>query len=780
MIPADTVRSLMETYEVPGVAVGVLHGDEEEAAGFGITSAEHPLEVDGDTLFQIGSITKTFTATAAMRLVEQDRLDLDEPIRTYLPDLRLFDEATASAVAMRHLLSHTGGWVGDYFDPITPGDDALALMVARLDHLEQLTPLGETWSYNNAGFYIAGRVIEVVTGKTFEAALQELVLDPFGLERSFFFAEDVMTHRFAVGHHRDGTVARPWPIGRPSAAVGGVISSVRDLLRYASLQLGESELLSAESVAEMRRPHADVVGLLGAEQVGLGWYLAARDGRTFLSHGGATNGQQARLVVVPEERFAFAALTNHDDGGALGGELLASVLEGVLGIEPAATPEHLERAPAELAGYAGTYEAPLTRLEVDREGRRTCARRDPARRLPEAGLSAEPGPAADAPRVREARLRGGSRSPDARHARRLPARPRRRDRVVPRRRPTASASVTIPSYDGKVSAAEWLDSLSPWPREFGLEGMRALLAELGDPQEAYPAIHVVGTNGKSTATVTIEQLLLSEGLAVGSTISPHVASWSERIRLNGEEMDFEDAVGRVREAAERLDSTQFEIVTAAALAAFAEAGVDVAVVEAGLGGRLDATNVLRTRVVLLTNVGLEHMDVLGETREAIAREKLAVAPRDAVVVLADDRYASLVPGREIVIGGAHDAAEAFVGHAIAADPEVVLPGRLERREGEIRDGAHNPDGVEYLVDRIPGGDYTVVVSILADKDADAMLRGLAGIGSRLVATRSSSERALPAEDVARLARRHFAHVEALEDPVRAVWPARTSSGSRCW
>ena len=114
----------------------------------------------------------------------------------------------------------------------------------------------------------------------------------------------------------------------------------------------------------MRRPHADVVGLLGAEQVGLGWYLAARDGRTFLSHGGATNGQQARLVVVPEERFAFAALTNHDDGGALGGELLASVLEGVLGIEPAATPEHLERAPAELAGYAGTYEAPLTRLEV--------------------------------------------------------------------------------------------------------------------------------------------------------------------------------------------------------------------------------------------------------------------------------------------------------------------------------------------------------------------------------------------------------------------------------
>ena len=293
---------------------------------------------------------------------------------------------------MRQLLSHTGGWVGDYFDPIGPGDDVLEQMVARLDRLEQLTPLGETWSYNNAGFYIAGRVIEVVTSKTFEAALQEIVLDPLGLEHSFFFAEDVMTHRFAVGHHRDGAVARPWPIGRTSAAVGGVISSVRDLLRYSSLQLGESDLLSAESVAEMRRPHADVVGLLGADKVGLGWYLAERDGRTFLSHGGATNGQQARLVVVPEERFAFAVLTNHDDGGALGGELLASVLEAVLGIEPAATPEHLERTPEELAAYAGTYEAPLTRLEVTVDGDALVLNAIPRGGFPSPDSPPSPGP----------------------------------------------------------------------------------------------------------------------------------------------------------------------------------------------------------------------------------------------------------------------------------------------------------------------------------------------------------------------------------------------------
>jgi len=320
-----------------------------------------------------------------------------------------------------------------------------------------------------------------------------------------------------------------------------------------------------------------------------------------------------------------------------------------------------------------------------------------------------------------------------------------------------------------TSAVEWLDAMSPWPRGgFGLERMRALLAALGDPQNAYPAIHVVGTNGKSTATVTIEQLLLSDGLAVGATISPHVVGWSERIRLDGADADFEEAVDRVRADAERLDATQFEIVMAAALAAFAEARVDVAVVEAGLGGRFDATNVLRTRVVLLTNIGLEHTDVLGDTLEAIATEKLAVAPAEAIVVLPDGTYEHLVRGREIRFGGAREAAEAFVGHAIAADPHVSLPGRLERRSGEIRDGAHNPDGARHLVAQLEPEEHTLVASILADKDVDEMLRILRHAGPRLVATASSSVRALPAAELADAARRCFDHVEVVDDPVAAV------------
>ena len=320
-----------------------------------------------------------------------------------------------------------------------------------------------------------------------------------------------------------------------------------------------------------------------------------------------------------------------------------------------------------------------------------------------------------------------------------------------------------------MTAVEWLDAMSPWPRDgFGLDRMRELLDALGDPQDAYPAIHVVGTNGKSTATITIEQLLLADGLSTGATISPHVAGWSERIRLDGHEADFEAAIARVRPVAEEIGATQFEAVTAAALAAFADAGVDVAVVEAGLGGRHDATNVLRTCVVLLTNIGLEHTDVLGDTLEGIANEKLAVAGPGAIVVLPDRAYAHLVPENDVVLGGPREAAEAFVGHAIDAVPAVSLPGRFERRPGEIRDGAHNPDGARHLVDQLDGDDYTVVASVLADKDVDAMLATLRRAGGRFVATRSSSPRALPAADLADLARARFDHVEVVDDPVAAV------------
>jgi dihydrofolate synthase/folylpolyglutamate synthase len=320
------------------------------------------------------------------------------------------------------------------------------------------------------------------------------------------------------------------------------------------------------------------------------------------------------------------------------------------------------------------------------------------------------------------------------------------------------------------SAVAWLEGLSPWPTDgFGTERMRSLLRALGDPQEAYDAVHVVGTNGKTTAVRTIEALLLAEGLRVGATVSPHVTGWAERITVGGEEVDIEAALAAVRPAAERVEATQFEAVTAAALAAFAAGAVEAAVVEAGLGGRHDATNVLRTRVVLLTSVGLDHVDVLGSTLEKIAAEKLAVVHTGNIAVLPDDTWRHHVPpGCEIRLGGAREAAEAFVGHPIDASVSVSVPGRLERRDGEIRDGAHNPDGVRWLLDRLPAADYTLCVSVLRDKDVDAMLESLAHAGRRLVATESGSGRALAAEELASRARGRFAIVEVEPDPRRAV------------
>ena len=314
--------------------------------------------------------------------------------------------------------------------------------------------------------------------------------------------------------------------------------------------------------------------------------------------------------------------------------------------------------------------------------------------------------------------------------------------------------------------------------------MRALLRDLGDPQERFESIHVVGTNGKSTTTRLAEALLLDAGLSVGAYLSPHVVSWQERIRLDGADADLEALLTAVRPGAEALSATQFEVLTAAALLAFADADVDVAVVEAGLGGRHDATNVLRTHVVVLTNVALDHMDVLGDSREAIAAEKLAVVQPGCTVVLAEAEWRELAKqnGAAAVVVTAHSnlalavvAAESFLGRPVdphAADG-ISLPGRFERRGDsplEIWDGAHNLAGIGWLLPRLPSrphGGWTVVSSILRDKRAGMILEALSVLGPTLVATESRNGRALPATELAALASAHFERVEVEPEPAAA-------------
>lgn len=360
----------MKRLKIPGVSIGIYHDGKEYSAGFGKTSIENPLPVTADTLFQTGSISKTFTGTIFMKLIEAGKIDLDAPVRTYLPKFTLADKDVAERVTIRHLLTHTGGWVGDYFNEYGNGDDALQKMVRDVAKLEQVTPLGEVWSYNNSGFYLAGRVVEVVTGMPFEQAAREMILDPLGLDMTFYFPDDVMiTHRFAVGHHKEGKkvrVSRPWAVGRAGAAVGGVVSTVRDMLTYARFHMGDGRSASGQkilSVKSLRQMRKALLPASGFDQIGLTWFIRDVGEVNVITHGGATHGQIAGLYFIPDKDFALAVLTNSEEGRSITGGALQQALKVFLGVD-LRIPEPIEMSAEALGEYAGKYELPLLAYEL--------------------------------------------------------------------------------------------------------------------------------------------------------------------------------------------------------------------------------------------------------------------------------------------------------------------------------------------------------------------------------------------------------------------------------
>jgi dihydrofolate synthase/folylpolyglutamate synthase len=374
-------------------------------------------------------------------------------------------------------------------------------------------------------------------------------------------------------------------------------------------------------------------------------------------------------------------------------------------------------------------------------------------------------------------------------------------------------------------AEGWLLGLEQLGMRFGLARMRRLMTALGDPHERFRAVHVVGTNGKSSTTRMTAAILARHGLRTGAYLSPHLVSFTERILVDGADIDagtFAVACARVKGVADDMDAeadpddqvTQFEALTAVAFTALADEGVDVAVVEAGLGGRLDATNVLAAEVDVLTNVALEHTRLLGSTVAEIAAEKLAVvdpaatlvvgpglhpdadaqarataerqgatlvrAPADAGVPLRAQgafqraNFATARAAAEALLGPLDDAA---VRDAAAA---TLVPGRFQvvsERPAVILDGAHNANGVEALAASLPdwlgGRRLVAVVSVLDDKNAAAMLGALLPLCDDVVVTTNANPRAVPADDLATLAG-PATHVEP--DPRRAVGLAKDLAG----
>ena len=360
------VSEAAEQLGVPGVAVGVYQEGSEHYAFHGVTSVENPLPVDENTLFQFGSTGKTYTATAIMRLVEQGEVDLHATVRTYVPELKLKDADVAEKVTVLHLLNHTAGWSGDLITSTGDGDDALERYVKLMADIEQVTPLGETVSYNNASLSLAGRLIEKVTGKVYEQAIRDLLLDPLGLTHTFFFPNEIMTRRFVAGHTQDpdGTikVARPWALPRSGNPAGGMSANAADQIAWARFHLSGgrapdgTQILSEDLVRKMQEPTVDMKGSALGDYVGISWLLRDVAGVRTVGHGGTTNGQLSSFVMVPERDFAVISMTNSaPNGSQFNEELIRWAFATALGIEDA-PPEAVKLGDADLAQFAGTYE----------------------------------------------------------------------------------------------------------------------------------------------------------------------------------------------------------------------------------------------------------------------------------------------------------------------------------------------------------------------------------------------------------------------------------------
>jgi dipeptidyl aminopeptidase/acylaminoacyl peptidase/CubicO group peptidase (beta-lactamase class C family) len=401
---------LAARHRVPGAALGILRLDpagEEELVevACGVLNQATQVEATPDSLFQIGSITKVWTATVVMGLIDEGRLDLDRPVVEYLPELALADPEQTGRVTMRHLLTHTSGIDCDLWVDVGRGDDCLARFVTQLADLPPNHLPGATFSYSNAGYVLAGRVIERLTGLIWDQAMRQRLFQPLGLERTATLPEEVLPFRAALGHV--GDPPRPllrWERPRGRGPSGGIAASVGDVLALARLHLaggvarGGTRVLSEASCRAMRERQADVPDVhTWGDSWGLGW--ARFDwGERLVGHDGVALGQFSFLRVLPERGLAVALLTNGGRAQDLYQELFRELMAEVAGVRMPVPPEPIPDPPEpDLLPYLGTYERSGMRTEIVwRDGHPVMRQTDTS---PQAGL--------DAPAVTEYRLHPG-------------------------------------------------------------------------------------------------------------------------------------------------------------------------------------------------------------------------------------------------------------------------------------------------------------------------------------------------------------------------------------
>jgi CubicO group peptidase (beta-lactamase class C family) len=376
-----TLPALLAEHKVPGAAVAVGVGDEVVDAAAGVLSKSTGVEATPDSLFQVGSITKVWTATLAMQLVDEGKLDLDAPVRTYLPDFAVADDDASGRMTVRQLLCHTAGFEGDIFTDTGTGDDCVERYVATLGEVSQLFAPGEMFSYNNAGFCVLGRVIEVLRGKPYDQCLREHLFAPLQLAHAATGPYEAILHRAAVGHLSPEPGADPqpapvWALARSNAPAGAMLAmSPRDLLTFARMHLAGgtgpdgTAVLSAAGVKAMQERQVELpdLGLMGSAW-GLGWEIFDFPGGTVIGHDGGTIGQAAFLRLVPGRDVAVAVLTNGGNPFPLYRTIVGRVLHDFAAIDLPAEPEPDPAAPpVDPERYVGRYSSDVAETVVSQD-----------------------------------------------------------------------------------------------------------------------------------------------------------------------------------------------------------------------------------------------------------------------------------------------------------------------------------------------------------------------------------------------------------------------------
>ncbi|MEU4701100.1 serine hydrolase domain-containing protein [Nonomuraea dietziae] len=363
----DRLAELISEYDVPGAALAYLHQGEVHESAAGVLNTRTGAKASPDSLFQIGSVTKVWTATQIMLLAEQGLLTLDTPVAELLPEFRVADPEVTRTVTVRHLLTHTSGIDGDLFLDTGRGDDCVERYVEACAELAQNHPLGVTQSYCNSGFIIAGRLVERLTGQVWDQALREQIIEPLGLTHTWTLPEDVLRFGAAVGHV-DGEPAPAWGLMRSCGPAGLINARPADVVAFARAHL-EGGLLKDpramwEPQVELPNPHT-----LGRHW-GLGWILDEWDGHRVVSHGGNTIGQSAMLWMLPDTGTIACAVVNGGHSAAFMHALSTELFRDLDGVAvppvlgPPAQPVEVDES-----RFAGVYERVGARITVaERDG----------------------------------------------------------------------------------------------------------------------------------------------------------------------------------------------------------------------------------------------------------------------------------------------------------------------------------------------------------------------------------------------------------------------------